>query len=212
MDFLAIESGQEFNTLSKRLGNWDGYLCSFALDSIGRTVDVHGTSSGLSSNFDLQLLLVLRSKADCIVTTGATARAENYKASRFAPIAFLTRNPDSLLSLPAFTEPSGFANIVLTNYSDENVFIQIKNDLAEKGHRNLLFEGGASSLQALIAQNESVKLITSISNLESASSLDLDLMMRGFLGEKYLTSVTDDFATESNRVTTWLVGLSRTDR
>ena len=55
------------------------------------------TSSENSTNkLDRDLLKFIRSQSDLIITTGKTARAENLKASKFAPMLILTTSSEDL--------------------------------------------------------------------------------------------------------------------
>ena len=55
------------------------------------------TTSDISTNkLDRELLKIIRSQSDLIITTGKTARAENLKASKFAPMLILTTSSEDL--------------------------------------------------------------------------------------------------------------------
>ena len=61
-------------------------------------------SDEVSNQIDRELLKFIRSQSDLIITTGKTARSENLKASKFAPMLILTRSSDEL-NVPA-VEPN----------------------------------------------------------------------------------------------------------
>lgn len=76
-----------------------------------------GTNSNSSSNeIDRYFLRVIRFHSDLIITTGRTARAENLRASRFAPLAIITSKPNDL-NIPATGEAS--AQVVFVCSADE---------------------------------------------------------------------------------------------
>jgi riboflavin biosynthesis pyrimidine reductase len=208
VEYLRVQPGQELKTLQDHFGGWDGWLCSYAIDADGGTISDAGSSSGLSSPFDLELLKSLRSQADCIVTTGKTARAENYKASKFAPIAFLTRKPLSLKGIPAFSKPGEFENILFSEFEDSVLFMEAKAALEKKGFKKLLFEGGASRLKDLVSQSKNVSLVASISNSSEPSSLDPALALRGLIGDNFQATIIKDLATDANRITRWSISNS----
>jgi len=208
VEYLEVQPGQEFNVLQDQFGDWNGWLCSYAVDDYGNTVGQTGTSSDLSSPFDLRLLKSLRSQADCIVTTGKTARIENYKASKFAPVAFLTRSPNSLNEIPAFEKPGEFENIVFSDFEDSTLFLDVKAALENLGFKRLLFEGGVSSLRALISQSSNLSLLASISNSKSPASVDSAQALRGLIGDDIQATLVKDLVTDSNRVIEWSVGRS----
>jgi len=57
-------------------------------------------SDTVSNELDRFFLKLIRSQSDLIITTGETARSENLRASRLAPLAIITRHPNSL-DIPA---------------------------------------------------------------------------------------------------------------
>lgn len=208
MKHLLVQPGQEFSTLKKEFGDWTGWLCSYAIDVDGITVDKNGRSSDLSSSFDLELLKSLRSSADCIVTTGETARKESYKSSTYAPIAFITRDADSLKETPAFSRSGEFQNIVFSDFDDSELFLKVQASLDKQGFKKLLFEGGTSSLRALISQVKTVSIVASLSNIDSPSSIDQARALRGLVGDGLESVVTKDIATDTNRIIQWAVSVS----
>lgn len=208
MQRLHVQPGSEFMALQELFGDWNGWLCSYAIDSSGATVDETGKSSNLSSPLDLELLKSLRSQADCIVTTGKTARLENYKASKFAPIAFLTRSANSLSEIPAFEKPGEFENIVFSDFEDSTLFLDAKASLEKKGYRKFLFEGGASSLNSLITQSKNVSLVTSISNSNAPTEIDPAKAIRGLIGGDFQAVVMKDLVSDANRILQWSITVS----
>lgn len=169
METFQVAEGQDFNFFAAKIPQWKGWLASLVMDAEGNAVGTDGTSKTVGNDTDLQLLLSLRAKADVIVTTGKTARAENYKASRFAPIAFITRHPESLATLPAVVNPGAFENIFLTSSSgDSSMFKGLDKELSERGFESVLFEGGASSLTELLTSELPVRLVLSIANVPQA--------------------------------------------
>jgi riboflavin biosynthesis pyrimidine reductase len=208
VEHLHIQPGEEFKTLQTEFGDWKGWLCSFAIDANGSTVGENGNSSSLSSPFDLELLKSLRSQADCIVTTGETARTEHYKASKYAPIAFLTRSPESIKEIPAFSQRGEFENIVFSEFDDSVLFPEVKVALEIKGFKKLLFEGGASSLRSLIAQCKTVSILASISNSADPSLIDPAKALQGLIGDDFQGVITKDLVTDTNRITQWSISTS----
>ena len=168
MQHFSPASGQEFNFFTEKLPDWKGWLATLVIDNQGKYLGVDGTSKSIGNHTDLQLLLALRSKASVIVTTGATARAESYKPSRFAPIAVITRDPESLAGLPLIENPGAHGTILLSS-TDEgpDAFTEFDASLNSSGFKSLLFEGGPKTLDWLLASNLPVTLVLSIANLAS---------------------------------------------
>jgi riboflavin biosynthesis pyrimidine reductase len=171
-----------------------------------------GTSKSISNNLDLALLMALRSKSSVIVTTGETARKESYRSSRFAPLAFITKNPQSLADLPAIKEQGSFENIFLKQNGPNLNFNEITGQLKEMGFNSFLFEGGPSSLQLLLNSSESVKLVFSFTNTDASGRLakrkwePLEALSKALpeFGHASELSLEDDFEAGQNRVITWV--------
>jgi riboflavin biosynthesis pyrimidine reductase len=172
MQVVEIVSGQEMNFFAESFGNWQGWSASLVIGTRGETQGDDGTSKPLSNPFDLSILLALRSKADLIVTTGETARAEEYRTSRFAPIAVISRRPESLLTLPLFSENQSNRNMVLSPRAKQTIPEALADaGLATAGSK-ILFEGGLSTLRELIRQGLNLNLIISRPNSAIGSELE----------------------------------------
>ena len=63
---------------------------SFVVDSFGSAVNEEGNSKGLGNETDLELLRTLRANSEVVLTSGLTARAENYRMPRHADLAIFT--------------------------------------------------------------------------------------------------------------------------
>lgn len=205
MEVLAVEAGQELNVLTSRIPRWTGWLATIALNENGDHIGVDGTSKSLSNEADLKLLISLRGLADIFVTTGLTARTENYRSSRLGPIAFITRNPESLKSIQAFSEPGAFTNLVFSGLDEGSLFQEIQDKLKSSGYAAFLYEGGPSLLPNLLEQIRSFQLVLSITNLEDTGLLEPQHYLKRLLPEPFSSQLLDDFAIESNRVTRWLI-------
>ncbi len=203
MDHLQISKGQEFNEFYARLPEWQGWLASLLIDADGNTVGPDGTSKSISNSIDLQLLLALRSKSELIVTTGKTARAENYRASRFAPLAFITRKLETLEHLPAIREPGSHKNIFLKPNSTELDFDDLGQQLNELGFSTMLFEGGASSLGRMVITASHSQLVLTISNFGSIGPDDLKPMLAKVLPRTDTAELQDAFVAGPNLVSRW---------
>lgn len=63
---------------------------SFVVDSKGSITSAQGSSKGLGNASDLQLLLALRRHCEVVLTSGLTARVEQYKMPSSADLAIFT--------------------------------------------------------------------------------------------------------------------------
>ena len=204
MQHLEIAPGQEFNAFCARLPEWRGWLASLVVDGAGNYTGPDGSSKSISNAVDLQLLLALRSKCQLIVTTGQTARAENYRSSNFAPIGFLTRNHDGLIHLPAFQNPGPFENIILDSQSTVVNFYKLEKELSDRGFRSLLFEGGISSLSQLIQTGKRCQLVFSISNRDDLDVSHATLLLSKVIPTEHKPQLVDSFVSGPNLVTRWV--------
>jgi hypothetical protein len=197
-------AGQEFNQFVECIPAWSGWLATIVSNEVGLLVGQDGNSKGIGNQVDLQLLMALRSKTDVICTTGRTARAESYKASRFAPLAFLTKSSESLSQIPAVVEPGSHENIFIEPSTDIDPFIWANTVFNNMGLKSILFEGGPSSLEHLWLADLPVQLVFSIANCQEAEDVDvLDILGKALPWLKS-PELVDDIVIGPNRVTRWV--------
>lgn len=202
MDSYQLETGQEFNFFASKIASWSGWLASLVVDIAGNTIGADGTSKTVGNHTDLQLLLALRAKASVIVTTGKTARAEGYKPSRFAPIAFITRNPDSLADVPAVARPGHFANIILSSSANQpNPFQEFDIELNTDGP--ILFEGGVRTLTQLLQSDLPTQLVLSIANVPESLEISPTELLSKALPFAPKLRLKDAFRAGPNVITHW---------
>lgn len=202
--YVDVDPGQEFNAFAELIPIWAGWLATYVVDSHGRHVDDTGSSANLGNSGDLSLLMSLREKADVIVTTGATARAENYRPSRFAPITVISRNPESLAELPLFENPGTFRNVVFQPTQDA-LFSELTSNLNEQGYSSFLFEGGPSLLHSLSRQSGPLLVVLNIANVENHGAVDPKQLLFALNPALRDVKLLDDAVIGSNRVTRWSV-------
>lgn len=208
MQHFSPEPGQEFNFFTEKLPNWEGWLATLVVDVHGHFAGADGTSKSIGNHTDLQLLLALRSKASVIVTTGATARAEAYKPSRFAPIAVITSDPASLTTLQLFENPGAHESISLNSrHQDSEAFAEFEASLTSKGFERFLFEGGPKTLGLLVGSGSTVTFVLSIANwsptdLSTTSEVALRELLSKVLPDNKL-DLMDAYTVGPNLVSVW---------
>ena len=136
------------------------WRAAIVFNSAGEYFDDNGSSRLISNQSDLDLLLELRRQSDVIVTTGKTARNNDYSASKFAPIAFLTKNPASISEISAVRNPGAFPNIILK--STVPGLSWLPTEIERLGFRRPLFEGGPKTLTKLIETDVEIELFVSL--------------------------------------------------
>ena len=92
--------------LAKSYGIWDGIRTNHVISSAGSFFDEAGSSRGLSTREDLELLLALRKQADLVIVDAVTARNEQYKKLSSSHLAIVSAS-GNFLSIPAANTSSG---------------------------------------------------------------------------------------------------------
>ena len=92
--------------LAKSYGNWDGIRTNHVISSNGSFFDESGSSRGLSTREDLELLLALRKQADLVIVDAVTARNEQYKKLSSSHLAIVSAS-GNFKSIPAADASSG---------------------------------------------------------------------------------------------------------
>lgn len=195
--------GENHHLLTDFVKPWDGWLATIVSTAEGKIISEDGNSSGIGNPADLELLLRLRTLASVIVTTGATARADNYKSSKLAPIAIITRDSDSLKDITAVKHPGNFPNIILNPPEGSSAFLWCNQQLAGLGHNTILFEGGPSSLEQLWSCGLPVKLIFTVAKSTEQGNMDASTIARLALPALNLSEPIEEFTIGPNRVSTW---------
>lgn len=96
-----ISGSTEFSeAISQAYGIHEGFRLSFRIDALGNWPTSHSTAPRKG---DQALVSHLRSLSDAIITGGNTARTENYRASKHAPILVISNQPETL-DLPLFRD------------------------------------------------------------------------------------------------------------
>ncbi len=103
-DHFATDSPEVFRRhLLEHYLPFDGLRANLVISPTGSTVDENGSSRGLSSHEDHQLLLALRSISDVVLVSARTAEAEGYGASKLTSLAII-QGSGNLGEIPAVTE------------------------------------------------------------------------------------------------------------
>jgi len=85
---------------------WYPRVVGFRLNYVISVTERNNSDSSLSTNeVDRTILRFIRSQSDLIVTTGLTARVENLRASKFAPMLVITSSNEEF-EFPAVQEES----------------------------------------------------------------------------------------------------------
>jgi riboflavin biosynthesis pyrimidine reductase len=92
--------------LAKSYGTWNGIRTNHVVSTTGSFVDESGSSRGISTREDLELLLALRKQADLVIVDAATARNEQYRKFSSAHLAIVSAS-GNFQSIPAASASGG---------------------------------------------------------------------------------------------------------
>lgn len=146
---LQIDSARD---LAESYGSWTGIRTNHVVDNTGSFVDELGSSRGLSNDFDLELLIALRKKADLVLVDARTARAEKYRSLSKAALGVISQSGD-FSGIPAVDSKSKNVYLFSGNrnsdsdprvvpLNDRNPFAEILAFAKSAGFEALLLEAG----------------------------------------------------------------------
>jgi riboflavin biosynthesis pyrimidine reductase len=139
--------------LAKSYGSWVGIRTNHVVSTTGSFFDESGSSRGLSTPEDLELLLALRQQADVVIVDATTARNEKYRKLSSSQLAIVSAS-GNFQSIPAAVAPDGVTlfspgGTPLEDSKLEHVVIDLGNPFAallvwarERQLSSLLLEAG----------------------------------------------------------------------
>ncbi|BDS49077.1 hypothetical protein RKAS3_06540 [Rhodoluna sp. KAS3] len=189
----------------------------------GSTSDPSGSSDGISNREDRAMLGYLRSQSDLIVTTGATARAENYRSSKYAPLAIITTGDIDLSNIPAMQDSSNFSHYLITakpdarfamftNVPEEHVlvvgdlreaFSAIENLISANPDAKILFEGGPLVTEELLRFQPETRFILTVSGVAPGALDAAETFVQSRFGTALSNRPTISMQTTVNSYIVW---------
>jgi riboflavin biosynthesis pyrimidine reductase len=159
------ESVTNVRELAKSYGPWSGIRTNHVISSAGSFFDASGSSRGISTKEDLELLIELRKMSDLVIVDAATARNEQYRKLSSAPLAIVSSS-GNFTEIPAARAATGvtlFSPIKPSSNAgvgSEHVFIS-KNEpfrdilgwAASQNMQSLLLESGPTLTQLAFDSN-----------------------------------------------------------
>lgn len=104
---LALSSQvTNVDELARSYGTWNGIRTNHVVSASGSFFDESGSSRGLSTKEDLELLVVLRKQADLVIVDAVTARNERYRKLSSTHLAIVSAS-GNFHSIPAASSASG---------------------------------------------------------------------------------------------------------
>lgn len=167
---------QDFLNSQKRIS---GVRVNLVANSAGEFVDSNGSSRGISTTEDKALLVKLRSLADVIVTDAATARREQYKPSKYAPLKIWSSSG----SFDGLTVQPGLEHIKVDDAQQELEHLK-------RNFESILLECGPT-LTGLLAKVEAIDHanISVTGKLSSAEAREVYQQVAIVLHLEYLSRV-----------------------
>lgn len=141
---------QQTNNLGEALAESfsSGVVHSIAIDSLGRISGDDESSRSIRSEDDFHWFITLRNRADLIITSGRTYRAEKYNPSKHAPIEVITREP-----IPAVAANDEQFGITFTSLEDAVKRLRKSN--------RVLLESGPNLAATLVNEGQAVQVALS---------------------------------------------------
>ena len=188
-----------------------GIRFNYVINATGTPTE---NSDADSNELDRYFLKVIRSSSDLIITTGKTARSEELRASKLAPMAIITTQPNSL-QIPATEQNSDQPVYVCSKVSPERPFTNsaarwletasddianiVREVIARTDSSNTVIETGLLTFAALASEDLVNEVCLTVSNAESKESATK--ASENFL---YETNVIAEQIQLLNAGTTWL--------
>jgi riboflavin biosynthesis pyrimidine reductase len=188
-----------------------GIRFNYVINAAGTSAE---NSDADSNELDRYFLKVIRSSSDLIITTGKTARSEELRASKLAPMAIITTQPNSL-QIPATEQNSDQPVYVCSKVIPEHPFRNnaarwletasddianiVREVIARTDSTNTVIETGLLTFAALASEDLVNEVCLTVSNAESKESATK--ASENFL---YETNVIAEQIQILNAGTTWL--------
>ena len=188
-----------------------GIRFNYVINAAGTSAE---NSDADSNELDRYVLKVIRSSSDLIITTGKTARSEELRATKLAPMAIITTQPNNL-QIPATEHNSDQPVYVCSKTAPEQPFRNkaaswletasddissiVREVITRTGSSNTLIETGLLTFAALASEDLVNEVCLTVTNAES---------------KEFATKVSEDFLNATNVIaeqiqllnagTTWL--------
>lgn len=165
-----------------------GVRVNLVVDSNGSFIGIDGSSRSLSNELDKQRLIELRKLSDVVITDAATARAEEYRPSKWVPIE-------------VWSKSGNFAGV-----NQELALLhvgEISNEFARLERKAVLLETGPTLTRVIAALgliDELALTVTGKNNSEMALQTALGALNRLGLGN---LSLIDAETTDSTNFFTF---------
>lgn len=151
--------------LAESYGPWSGIRTNHVINSAGSFFDDSGSSRGISTKEDLELLIELRKLSDLVIVDAATARNEQYRKLSSTHLAIVSSSGNfkeipaahaaSGVTLFSPIEPSFNAGVTAEHYmiSKSNPFGNILDWAHSQQMNSLLLESGPTLTKLAIESN-----------------------------------------------------------
>ena len=124
------------------LGDLGEVTASLVVGPSGEHSGPDGSSAGLGNLTDRQLLIFLRTRAEIVLTSGLTARMENYRMPKSADLAIFTKGPAYRIHEDSARELIHIPHGIID-------FAQAVEHLRQRGYRRIHTEFGPTGFLSL---------------------------------------------------------------
>lgn len=136
---------------------------SLVVDHYGNTKGSDGTSKSLGGVVDLELLKAFRKNAGAVLTTGLTARTENYKLPSTADLFVLSRQDKQTLPLAIRSE-----SVRVLGVSSDVTPKEAIESISALGYDRLHVEFGPQTLLELMSTYPGIRVFVSSDSADGA--------------------------------------------
>lgn len=156
-----------------------GIRFNYVIDATGTSAE---NSDADSNELDRFFLKVIRSSSDLIITTGKTARSEQLRASKLAPMAIITSQPNNL-AIPATAQnseqpiyvcskvapeqPFGNKSVRWLETASDDIASIVREVITSTNSSHTLLETGLLTLGALAAEGLENEVCLTVTNADS---------------------------------------------
>lgn len=127
---------------------------SFVVDQHGRTANPEGGSTGIGNATDKRLLGALRANSEVVLTSGRTARADQYRMPKSADLAIFTLQGVDELQL----QPSGTQRLIVFGKNQAGSFSGAITHLNHLGYQRIHVEFGLTGYKSISTMFDKVFL------------------------------------------------------
>ena len=154
MECFSGLSAKQASLLEFEELNLGPVTASLVVAATGSAIGQHGTSRGIGNETDLELLKWLRSRSQIVLTSGLTARLEDYRMPLSADLAILSRQ--------GHPRPKGNLEAKFLELGELDSYGAAIHALSERGYSLIHTEFGPSGFVELVGTGTADGVVSSM--------------------------------------------------